>query len=438
MAEQLGILTLLPPVIAIILAILTRQVFISLLVGIFLGYVILAGGDPWIGFLDTMQGLVNVFADADNTRTIMFCALVGALIVFMQRSGGVAGFIVAIDERLRVYEQRKDGSSRTVVQLLAWITGVLIFVESSISVLTVGTLYRPIFDKLGLSREKLAYIADSILRPELHSHPLQWLGGLYYDPAGRSGLRQPLRHYAAGNGLQLLCLCRDSTGARSNTEWPGVGAYAERRATGAPGTGPQRRSYSGSRRGVDQYRSEGRDRAPGGQYGRSHRGDGRLHATSCWPTTGWAAASEALAGSAGTNDQASVGEMLFLAIGKWQRHDGRAGRGDPCPFSCQWLFYKVQGIFGMRESVDLVLKGIAGLIPLALLDAACLCHRGAVPAVGNGHLRLRSSAGLALPGARALSGVCSHLLHRLQYGHELGHLRHHDPHCRTHGPRYGC
>ena len=52
-----------------------------------------------------------------------------------------------------------------MVQFLAWLTGVLIFVESSISVLTVGTLYRPIFDKMGIPREKLAYIADSSSAP---------------------------------------------------------------------------------------------------------------------------------------------------------------------------------------------------------------------------------------------------------------------------------
>jgi len=48
------------------------------------------------------------------------------------------------------------------VQLLAWITGILIFVESSINVLTVGAIYRPVFDKLEIPREKLAYIADSL------------------------------------------------------------------------------------------------------------------------------------------------------------------------------------------------------------------------------------------------------------------------------------
>ena len=163
--QDYGFLSLLPPIIAIVLAILTRQVFVSLLLGILLGWVILNDWNIWQGSLDTVQALVDVFKDSGNTRTIMFCALVGALIVFIQRSGGVQGFILKINKILEKYEQKKAGNNRIVVQFLAWLTGVLIFVESSISVLTVGTLYRPVFDKLKISREKLAYIADSSSAP---------------------------------------------------------------------------------------------------------------------------------------------------------------------------------------------------------------------------------------------------------------------------------
>jgi len=113
------------------------------------------------GTFAAVQGLVAVFEDNGNTRTIMFCALVGALIIFIQKSGGVDGFILRVQKLLEKYENKKSGSNVIIVQLLAWLTGVLIFVESSISVLTVGSLYRPIFDKLKIPREKLAYIADS-------------------------------------------------------------------------------------------------------------------------------------------------------------------------------------------------------------------------------------------------------------------------------------
>jgi len=156
-----GFLSLLPPLVAIVFAILTRQVFVSLLFGIFLGWFIVYDFDFLVGALSTIEALVAVFQDPGNTRTIMFCALVGALIVLIQRSGGVAGFIHFTGRFL----EKIGGNKRKWVQFFAWLTGLVIFVESSISILTVGTLYRPLFDQLKIPREKLAYIADSSSAP---------------------------------------------------------------------------------------------------------------------------------------------------------------------------------------------------------------------------------------------------------------------------------
>jgi len=159
---NIGPLSLLPPVIAIALALLTRQVFISLLVGLWLGFIILAGGNPVTGLWDLIDGLVKVFEDSGNTRIIIFTLIMGALIALMQRSGGVQGFIDFMMKRL---EKADVKGQRIRVELLAIATGLLIFIESNISILTVGTLYRPIFDKLKIPREKLAYLADSTSSP---------------------------------------------------------------------------------------------------------------------------------------------------------------------------------------------------------------------------------------------------------------------------------
>lgn len=161
MEANYGLLSLLPPLLAVVLSILSRQVFISLLLGIWAGWLIIANGNLLQGSLQTVQALVDVFADAGNTRTIMFCALVGGLIIMMQRSGGVEGFIRLIQQWLSRQAEAGEEQSRRRVAVMAWLTGMLIFVESSISVLTVGALYRPLFDKLKMSREELAYIADS-------------------------------------------------------------------------------------------------------------------------------------------------------------------------------------------------------------------------------------------------------------------------------------
>lgn len=190
--EHYGFLSLLPPVLAIAFAIKTRQVFVSLLFGIWLGWIILSGGNIINGTTATIQALVDVFKDSGNTRTIMFSSLVGALIAFIQRSGGVAGFVRWINKFLDFLEQKKIGKSRKTVQLLAWATGAAIFVESSINALTVGTVFRPVFDKLKIPREKLAYIADSISAPTCILIPLNAWGAYIMGLIAAQGFSNPL------------------------------------------------------------------------------------------------------------------------------------------------------------------------------------------------------------------------------------------------------
>ncbi len=160
-----GFLSVLPPVIAIILALKTKQVYIALVFGIWFSWLIMSDWNVLQGSLATIEGMVNVFKSEGNTRTIMFSALVGALLLFIQYSRGVEGFINRLNNLIQYFEKKQAGYSRVMVQLLAMLTGIVLFVETSISSLTVGTLYRPVFDKMRIPREKLAYIADSSSAP---------------------------------------------------------------------------------------------------------------------------------------------------------------------------------------------------------------------------------------------------------------------------------
>ena len=160
-----GFLSILPPLLAIVLAIRTKQVYIALLFGIFISWIIIDHGNIFQGFYDTIMSLVNVFKSEGNTKTIMFSALVGGLIILIQKSGGVQGFVDLLDKKLGGLSISENPQNRKKVQFLAWLTGVIIFVETSISSLTVGTVFRPVFDKMKISREKLAYIADSSSAP---------------------------------------------------------------------------------------------------------------------------------------------------------------------------------------------------------------------------------------------------------------------------------
>ncbi|MBK5208512.1 MAG: sodium:solute symporter [Flavobacteriaceae bacterium] len=163
--DNYGFLSILPPIIAIILALRTKQVYIALLFGIWFSWIIINDWNFLNGSIATIEAMVNVFKSEGNTRTIMFSALVGALLLFIQYSRGVEGFVNKINVLIEYFEKKQSGYSRVIIQLLALITGLFLFVETSISSLTVGTLYRPIFDKLKIPREKLAYIADSSSSP---------------------------------------------------------------------------------------------------------------------------------------------------------------------------------------------------------------------------------------------------------------------------------
>ncbi len=188
--EDYGFWSIIPPIIAIILAIATRQVYVSLLFGIWVGWLVISDFHIWPSFLNTVEAIVHVFQSAGNTRTILFSCLVGVLILFIQISGGVRGFMIKLNERL---EKIKPKNRTVFVQFLAWLTGLLLFVESNISVLTVGTLFRPTFDDQKISREKLAYIADSSSAPSCILIPFNAWGAFIMALLAERGYSEPFR-----------------------------------------------------------------------------------------------------------------------------------------------------------------------------------------------------------------------------------------------------
>ncbi|MEM9179878.1 MAG: sodium:proton antiporter, partial [Pseudomonadota bacterium] len=151
-------LTITPPLLAIIVAVWTRNVFWALGIAIWLSETIIAGFNPFMGALGSIDRAVGVFDSPYNTRVLLFCLIIGALIVYMQKSGGISAMV----ERL---QSSGFASTPRRASLVTAICGVLIFVETNISLLTTGILGRPLFDKLKISRERLAFIIDSTCAP---------------------------------------------------------------------------------------------------------------------------------------------------------------------------------------------------------------------------------------------------------------------------------
>ncbi len=182
--------SLLPPVLAIGLAIGTRQVYLSLAAGVWLGFTILAGGNPLAGLAGAIDGAVGVFSDAGNTRVLLFTLVIGALIATVEAGGGVKGFVETL-------ERRGWASTPRGARLLAFLVGVVIFIESNITVLVAGAVSRPLFDRQNRSREMLAYLIDSTSAAICVLIPLNAWGAYVLSLLGEQGVEDPLRLFVS-------------------------------------------------------------------------------------------------------------------------------------------------------------------------------------------------------------------------------------------------
>jgi len=155
-------LSILPPVVAIIVVLWRKEVILALFLAILTSELLLIATPgmslPLIGLLNSLERVVAVFTDAGNSRILMFSLMIGALLAFIRVSGGVTAMVELLINSGMARSQRSVG-------LLTSLTGIVVFIESNLSVLTAGILSRGLFDKYGMSRARLAYIIDSTSAP---------------------------------------------------------------------------------------------------------------------------------------------------------------------------------------------------------------------------------------------------------------------------------
>ena len=199
MMYEPGWTSLLPPLLAIGLALWTRQVYLALAGGIWLGASLLAGGNPVTGLADAIDRIIGVLASPGDARVIAFTLVVGALITTIEASGGVRGFI-------RWLEQRNWGNSGKRAQWLAYFSGIVIFIESNITVLVAGTVARPLIDRYRVAREKLAYIIDSTSAPICILIPLNAWGAFNLGLLNSLDVADPLAVFTQSIGMNFYAI----------------------------------------------------------------------------------------------------------------------------------------------------------------------------------------------------------------------------------------
>jgi len=151
-------LTIAPPLLALGVAVWTRNVYWALGLAIVLSETLIAGYNPGLGVLATVDRVAGVFGSTGNTRILLFCLIIGALIAYMQRSGGIRAMVAWLHRKNFTSTPRRAG-------LITALAGVVLFIETNVSLLASGILGRPLFDRLQLSRARLAFVIDSTCAP---------------------------------------------------------------------------------------------------------------------------------------------------------------------------------------------------------------------------------------------------------------------------------
>jgi Na+/H+ antiporter NhaC len=148
---------LLPPVVAIALALITKEVYSSLFVGIVMGGLLYANFNPEKALLHIFEGgMISALSDSYNVGILLFLVILGALVAMVNKAGGSAAFGQFAAKRIK---------SPVGAQLATVLLGVLIFVDDYFNCLTVGSVMKPVTDKHKISKEKLAYIIDATAAP---------------------------------------------------------------------------------------------------------------------------------------------------------------------------------------------------------------------------------------------------------------------------------
>lgn len=158
----MGWLTILPQIVAIGIVLWRKEVILALLAAIFTSELLLlidaAPATAAMAPIETIERIVSVFTSADSTRILMFSLIIGCLIAYLRHSGGVTAMVDLLINTGITKTKKQAG-------LMSFLIGIVLFVESNLSVITAGIVSRGLYDKFGMSRERLAYVIDSTSAP---------------------------------------------------------------------------------------------------------------------------------------------------------------------------------------------------------------------------------------------------------------------------------
>lgn len=195
---------LVPPIVAIVLALITKEVYSSLFIGIVMGGLFYAGGNFETTVLHVFEdGIVGVLTDGYNMGILVFLVILGVLVAMMNKAGGSAAFGRWASTHIK---------TRVGAQLATILLGCLIFIDDYFNCLTVGSVMRPVTDKHNISRAKLAYLIDATAAPICIIAPISsWAAAVTGFVEGEDGFSVfiraiPFNYYAILTVVMMVAL----------------------------------------------------------------------------------------------------------------------------------------------------------------------------------------------------------------------------------------
>lgn len=197
---ELGFLSVVSPIVTIGLALITKNVFLSLLIGVFLGKFILANFNLINGIDMTLYGLVDQFKSSSNTIVIFSIVMLGGLITLIENNGGIHGFVGFLTKKSGIIKTKRGANFFT------WLVGVLVFTSGTVSCLVTGAVSRPLNDAMEVAPEKSAFLVHTTSTPVCVLLPLSGWGAFMIGLLQSAGVNNAPEILVKSIYLNFYCL----------------------------------------------------------------------------------------------------------------------------------------------------------------------------------------------------------------------------------------
>ena len=195
-----GFLSVLPSLLAIVLALTTKNVFLALLASLLFGNLLLADFSLIGMLVGTKEMIVNVFSSSSSTSIIIILALLGGMFYMIETAGGLKGFTALMIEKRSVIK------SRVGAELFTWLVGILVFIDGTLSVMITGSISRPLTRAFNISPEKTAWIVHSTATPLSILIPIAAYGPYIASFIEAQGIENPTQQMVNGIFFNYYCI----------------------------------------------------------------------------------------------------------------------------------------------------------------------------------------------------------------------------------------